>query len=86
MFYNNLLFIFLFHLDGEKRCRDHDHLTGKYRGPAHGRCNLQYRIDPNKVKIPCIIHNLRGYDAHLILSAVKPHHGNITVIPNNTER
>ena len=24
-----------------------------------------------------------GYDAHLILSAVKPRHGKITVIPNN---
>ena len=27
-----------------------------------------------------------GYDAHLLLSAVKPCHGKITVIPNNMER
>ena len=27
-----------------------------------------------------------GYDAHLILSAVKPRHGKITVISNNMER
>ena len=27
-----------------------------------------------------------GYNAHLILSAVKPRHGKITVIPNNMER
>ena len=27
-----------------------------------------------------------GYDAHLILSAVKPRHGKITFIPNNMER
>ena len=27
-----------------------------------------------------------GYDTHLILSAVKPRHGKITVIPNNMER
>ena len=27
-----------------------------------------------------------GYDAHIILSAVKPHHGKITVIPINMER
>ena len=26
-----------------------------------------------------------GYDAHLILSAVKPHHGKITVISSNME-
>ena len=38
------------------------------------------------MKIPCIIHNLRSYDAYLILSAVKLQHGNISVIPNNTEK
>ena len=27
-----------------------------------------------------------GYDVHLIMSAVKPRHGKITVIPNNMER
>ena len=25
---------------GEDTVRDHDHLTGKYRGAAHNRCNL----------------------------------------------
>ena len=72
--------------DADKRVRDHDHLTGDYRGPAHNSCNLQYRIKPLKVKIPCFIHNLRSYDAHLILSAVKPRHWKISVIPNNTEK
>ena len=38
------------------------------------------------MKIPCIIHNLRSYDAYLILSAVKLQQGNISVIPNNTEK
>ena len=38
------------------------------------------------IKIPCIIHNLKGYDSHLILNAVKPHHGDISVIPTNTEK
>ena len=66
--------------------RDHDHLTGEYRGAAHSSCNLQYRINPDKVKIPCIIHNLKGYDAHLILSAIKPHHGEVKCIPNNMEK
>ena len=27
-------------LDGEDNVRDHDHLTGKYRGAAHNKCNL----------------------------------------------
>ena len=70
----------------EKKVRDHDHLTGEYRGPAHNLCNLQYRINPEKVKIPCIIHNLKGYDAHLILSAVKQHHSEVNCIPNNMEK
>jgi len=71
---------------GEKGVKDHDHLTGKYRGAAHNKCNLNYRIKAKDVKIPCVIHNLRGYDAHLILSAAKPHHGEITCIPNNMEK
>ena len=44
----------------DKKVRYHNHLTGEYRGPAHNACNLNYRIDPKKVKIPCIIHNLKG--------------------------
>ena len=44
----------------DKKVRDHNHLTGEYRGPAHNACNLNYRIDPKKVKIPSIIHNLKG--------------------------
>ena len=36
------------------------HLTGEYRGPAHNTYNLNYHISPKKVKIPCIIHNLKG--------------------------
>ena len=44
----------------DKKVHDHNHLTGEYRGPAHNACNLNYRIDSKKVKIPCIIHNLKG--------------------------
>ena len=44
----------------DKKVREHDHLMGEYKGPAHNTCNLNYRIDPKKVKIPCVIHNLKG--------------------------
>ena len=27
--------------DEDKKVRDHDHITGKYRGSAHSDCNLQ---------------------------------------------
>ena len=35
-------------------------ISVEYRGPAHNACNLNYQIDPKKVKTPCIIHNLKG--------------------------
>ena len=60
--------------------------SGKYRGAAHSNCNLQYRINPERVKIPVVIHNLKNYDAHLILSAVQRHHGAVTCIPNTNEK
>ena len=44
----------------DKKVCDHDHLTGECRGPAHNACNLNYRIDPKKMKVPCIVHNLKG--------------------------
>ena len=49
---------------------DHDHITGKYRGAAHSSCNLKLRIDHDKIKIPVFFHNLRGYDAHLIMQYI----------------
>ena len=49
---------------------DHDHLTGKYRGPAHSKCNLSLRIDPYRTPIPVFFHNLKNYDAHHLISAV----------------
>ena len=70
---------------GEKKVADHDHLTGRFRGPAHNKCNLDYGFKPENVQIPCFFHNLKHYDAHLIISAAKAKHGKIKVIPNNTE-
>ena len=82
------------------RVRDHCHITGKYRGSAHQECNLKLKIDPDKIKIPVIFHNLRCYDSHFIMQnigdIVKNHkHKNskgsntemtINVIPNNMEK
>ena len=52
------------------KVRDHDHLTGKYRGPAHSKCNLSLRIDPYRTPIPVFFHNLKNYDAHHLISAI----------------
>ena len=44
----------------EKKSCNHDHLMGDHRGPAHNTCNLNYHSNPKKMKIPCIIHNLKS--------------------------
>jgi hypothetical protein len=68
------------------KVRDHDHITGNYRGAAHADCNLKLRIDPKKMEIPVFFHNLRGYDAHLIMQHIGEMQGNIKCIPNNMEK
>ena len=45
---------------------DHCHFTGVYRGAAHNKCNLDYCF--KYFKIPIFFHNLKNYDAHLIIS------------------
>ena len=52
------------------KVRDHDHITGKYRGAAHNKCNLLLR---KTYKIPVFFHNFRGYDSHLIVWGFKNH-------------
>lgn len=50
-----------------EKVRDHDHISGIFRGAAHSTCNLNYRIIS---RIPVIFHNLKGYDAHIICQAM----------------
>ena len=67
------------------KVRDHCHYTGSYRGPAHMKCNLQYKIP---CYIPIVFHNLSGYDAHLFikeLTASSPDGAKMGVIAKNTE-
>ena len=46
------------------KVRDHDHLTGEYRGAAHTNCNLNYKVPQF---IPIYFHNFSGYDAYLFV-------------------
>ena len=63
------------------KVRDHCHYSGKYRGAAHSRCNLQYKIPSY---IPVVSHNLAGYDAHLFIKELAKHR-KMGVIAKNTE-
>ena len=86
--------------DKDVRVRDHCHITGKYRGSAHQDCNLKLKIEPEKIKIPVIFHNLCGYDSHFIMQQIgkiaKEHtytnkkgqkvQMDINAIPNNMEK
>ena len=67
----------------EKKVRDHDHFTGKFRGAAHNQCNLQFK---KPQFTPVIFHNLSGYDAHLFVKNLGVSEGNIKCIPNNEEK
>ena len=63
---------------------NHDHLTGKFRGAAHNRCNLNYKY---ATFLPVFMHNLKGYDSHLLLQGMgKFKDYKISCIPTNSEK
>ena len=45
------------------KVRDHCHLTGKYRGPAHSNCNFNITQDKSII-IPFVFHKFSTYDCH----------------------
>ena len=72
-------------LGNDDKVRDHCHYTGRYRGAAHNKCNLNY----SKPKgVPVFFHNLSGYDSHLFIRSLGSPNPkeNIECIPNNEEK
>ncbi|XP_066585413.1 uncharacterized protein [Prorops nasuta] len=66
------------------KVRDHDHITGLFRGAAHNSCNINYKL---KLDIPVIFHNLSNYDAHFLIHDItNSFDGNVKVIPLNMEK
>ena len=68
---------------GKDAVRDHCHITGEYRGPAHEICNLHLVIS---TKVPLIFPNLRGYDSHFIMQEIGKFNLDMNVIPTNSEK
>ena len=46
------------------KVRDHCHLTGNYRGPAHNICYINVTQDQSNF-IPFLVHNFSIYDCHM---------------------
>ena len=66
--------------------RDHDQMTGKYRGAAHNEYNFKLKLTPKTMSIPVIFHNLKGYDRHLLMQGMARVRWEIKCIPTNTEK
>ena len=70
-------------LDKKSKVKDYCHFTGKYRGAAHNKCNLECR---KPLILPVIFHNLQGYDAHLFIKQLAKVAGDLTSIPTTEEK
>lgn len=66
------------------KVKDHDHMTGTYRGAAHNKCNINLNYE--RWKVPVIFHNFKGYDSNFIVQAMNEKITNISIIPLNTEK
>ena len=67
----------------EEKVRDHCHVTGKFRGAAHGSCNINFQL-AKKVRV--IFHNLRDYHSHLFFREFDKFDVTISLIPNGLEK
>ena len=59
---------------GRDKVLDHCHFTGRYRGAAHRKCNLEFSTPKF---FPVIFHNLSGYDSHLFIKKMGVSEGKI---------
>ena len=67
----------------KKMVKDHCHYTGKYRGAAHSKCNLNYKV----VKYILIIVHNASYDTHVIINQLaEEFKGELNRIGENMEK
>ena len=67
----------------EEKVRCHYHVTGKVRGAAHWKCNINFQLTK---KVPVIFYNLRGCDNYLIFNELDKFNVKISIIPNGLEK
>ena len=67
-----------------RKVRDHYHYTGKYRGGAHSKCNLNYKVVK---EIPVFFHNGSLYDYHFVIKDLaREFKGNFECLGEHTEK
>ena len=67
------------------KCRDHCHLSGKYRGALCNTCNLTYGAMPKNIFV--IFHGLSNYDSHFIVRRLHRYRNcQIRIIPKSSEK
>ena len=74
------------YVEGVKPIKDHYRITGNYLGSAHDACCSKLRMNPDKIRIPVIFHNLRGYDSHLIMQQIGKIAKDKSYVDKNGER
>ena len=67
-----------------KNVKDHCHFTGKYRGAAHNKYNMNYKITKD---IPVVFHNGSIYGNHFIIKeCFNDFEGEFGYLGENTEK
>ena len=69
------------------KVRDHCHLAGQYRGPAHSKCNINVTQKQSNF-IPFIFHNFSNYDCHMFFKKLvdkKKDKVDFEIIPKSNE-
>ena len=65
------------------KVKDHCHYTGKFRGAAHSKCNLNYKVPKD---IPIITRNA-NFDTHFIINQLAEEiKGGLNCIGENMEK
>jgi hypothetical protein len=74
-----------------RKCRDHDHFTGRYRAALCDNCNFWKQQKIKNFRLIVWSHNLKGYDGHFFINYVCPYipqnnKGKEFVIAKSTEK